>query len=63
MLCVCVCVSDEGHVNYLSTDLPCHCQIETVYPSNKAALMFHSLSRAHTHTAQHTDGKAALLLP
>lgn len=35
---VCVCVSNEGHVSYLSTDVPCQCQTETFYLPNKAVL-------------------------
>lgn len=37
-VCVCVCVSNEGHVSYLSTDVPCQCQTETFYLPNKAVL-------------------------
>lgn len=50
---VCVCVSDEGHVNYLSTDVPCHCQTETFTLLTKLlCVMFHSQSQ--TPTTQHT---------
>lgn len=54
-VCVCafVCLSDEGHVNYLSTDVSCQCQTETFHSSNKAAQPDVPLCVAHTcNTAQ-----------
>lgn len=51
---VCVFVSDEVHVNYLNTDVPCHCQTENFYPSYKAALRDVSPSAAHiTYNTAH----------